>query len=324
MKPLFKLLAAATLAATAVTSATAQQYPTRAITFASAMAAGSSTDILARETAKFLNDRLAQPVIVEVVAGAGGNIAAQRVVNATPDGYTLLFVTNGVISNQAMRSKPPFDITKDLVIISPLFEGIFGLFINPNVPAKTVNELIAHARANPGKLNYGTSGIGGIVHLVNAEFAERARINIVHVPYKGGAEYMPATIGNQVQMNFADVSFAKPQVDAGKVRALAVSSKERLASMPDVPTFEESGPAFAGYTPTFWMGLYAPKGTPQAVIERLNADVRAFVTPPDAKARYAARGYQTIWMPPAEAQKRVNDELAQFNKTIDAVKIERQ
>ena len=319
----FKTFVALLLATTAITAG-AQQYPARTITFASAMAAGSSTDILARETAKFLNDRLGQPVIVDVVAGAGGNVAAQKVINATPDGYTLLFVTNGVISNQAMRSKPPFDITKELVIISPLFEGIFGLFTNPNLPAKTVNELITYAKANPGKLNYGTSGIGGIVHLVNAEFAERAGINIVHVPYKGGAEYMPATIANQVQMNFADVSFAKPQVDAGKVRALAVSSKQRLASMPDVPTFEESGPAFAGYTPTFWMGLYAPKGTPPAIIERLNADVRAFVTPADVKARYAARGYQTVWLPPAEAQKRVNDELASYNKIIDAVKIERQ
>jgi tripartite-type tricarboxylate transporter receptor subunit TctC len=323
MSKLSNIFIGVALAATALT-ATAQQYPTKTVTFASAMAAGSSTDILARETAKFLNDRLGQSVVVEVVAGAGGNIAAQKVVNAAPDGYTLLFVTNGVISNQAMRSKPPFDITKELVIISPLFEGIFGLFVNPNVPAKTVNELIAHAKANPGKLNYGTSGIGGIVHLVNAEFAERAGINIVHVPYKGGAEYMPATIANQVQMNFADVSFAKPQVDAGKVRALAVSSKQRLASMPDVPTFEESGPAFAGYTPTFWMGLYAPKGTPQAIIDRLNAEVRAFVTPADARARYAARGYQTVWLPPADAQKRVNDELAQYNKIIDAVKIERQ
>jgi tripartite-type tricarboxylate transporter receptor subunit TctC len=299
-----------------------QQYPVRTITFSSAMAAGSSTDILAREVAKLLSERMGQPIIVEAVSGGGGIVAAQKVINSQPDGYNLLFVTNGLTSNQAMRQKPEFDVARDLIAISPMFEGIFGLYINPTLPAKNLKEFIAYVKANPGKINYGTSGIGGIVHLVTADFAVRAGLDMVHVPYKGGAEYMPATISNQVQLNFADVTFAKPQLDAGRVRVMAVTSRERLPQMPDVPTFEESG--FAGYYPTFWMGLYAPRGTPQAIIDRLNAEVRAIVTTPEAKARYAARGYQTLWMPPAEAQKRVIDEIAQFNKTIDSVKIERQ
>ena len=306
----------------AATHAWSQAYPTRPVIFASAMAAGSSTDILARETANALSIRLGQSFIVEVVAGAGGNVAAQKVVNAQPDGYTLLFVTNSVVSNQAMRKKPEFDITRDLVAISPLFEGNFGLYVNPTIPGNTLKDFITHVKANPGKINYGTSGIGGIVHLVSADFAIRAGLDIVHVPYKGGAEYMPATISNQVQFNFFDVATAQPQVDAGKVRLLAVASKQRLPGLPNVPTFEESG--FPGYTPTFWMGLYAPRNTPQAVIDRLNGEVRAFVAAPDVKARYAARGYQTIWLPPADAQKRVADEVAQFNKTIDTLKIERQ
>lgn len=300
----------------------AQQYPARTVTFASAMAAGSTTDVLAREVAKLLSERMGQPVIVEAISGGGGIVAAQKVINAQPDGYTLLFVTNGLTSNQAMRQKPEFDIARDLIAISPLFEGIFGLYVYPGLPARTLKEFIAHVKANPGKINYGTSGIGGIVHLVTADFAVRAGLDMVHVPYKGGAEYLPATIANQVQLSFADVTFAKPQVDAGKVRVLAVTSKQRLPQMPDVPTFEESG--FPGYAPTFWTGLYAPRGTPQAVIDRLNAEIRAIITPPEARARYAARGYQTLWMTPAEAQKRVIDEVAQFNKTIDTVKIERQ
>ncbi len=318
----FKRLAMLTLLLSLCAGAIAQSYPTRPVTFTSAMAAGSTTDILAREVAKLLSERMGQAIIVETVSGGGGIVAAKKVINAQPDGYSLLFVTNGLTSNQAMRSKPDFDIVKDLVAISPLFEGIFGIYINPDLPVRTLQEFVAYAKARPGKINYGTSGIGGIVHLVNADFAVRAGLDMVHVPYKGGAEYLPATMANQVQLSFADVTFAQPQADAGKVRLLAVTSKQRLPQMPNVPTFEESG--FPGYAPTFWTGLYAPRGTPQAIIDRINAEVRAIITPPEAKARYAARGYQTLWMTPAEAQKRVVDEVAQFNKTIDMVKIERQ
>ena len=322
MKQLSALLTACAMLSALCASAIAQQYPARTVTFASAMAAGSTTDILAREMAKLLSERMGQPIIVDAISGGGGIVAAQKVINAQPDGYTLLFVTNGLTSNQAMRKKPEFDISKDLIAISPLFEGIFGMYINPDLPVKTLQEFVAYAKARPGKLNYGTSGIGGIVHLVNADFAMRAGLDMVHVPYKGGAEYLPATMSNQVQLSFADVTFAQPQVDAGKVRLLAVTSKQRLPQLPNVPTFEESG--FPGYTPTFWTGLYAPRGTPQPVIDRLNAEIKAIITTPEAKQRYAARGYQTLWMTPAEAQRRVNDEVAQFNKTIDAVKIERQ
>ena len=322
MKQLFRLLAAFVLAAATCAGALAQQYPARAVTFASAMTAGSTTDVLAREIARLLTERLGQSVIVEAIAGGGGLVAAKKIINAAPDGYNLLFTTNGLITNQAMRKQPEYDLSKDLIAISPLFEGIFGIYVNPDMPVKTLQEFVAYVKARPGVVNYGTSGIGGIVHLVTADFAVRAGLDMVHVPYKGGAEYLPATIANQVQLSFADVTFAQPQVDAGKVRLLAVSSKQRLPQLPNVPTFQESG--FPGYSPTFWAGLYAPRGTPQPVIDKVNAELRAIITTDEAKQRYAARGYQTLWLPPADAQRRVIDELNQMNKTIDTVKIERQ
>ncbi len=326
MKPLLKSLAAATLLFGACGAfsqhAFSQQYPARTITLNSAMAAGATTDVLARDIAKLLSERLGQPVVVDANAGGGGLVATQKVINSAPDGYTFLFVTNSLIANQAMRIKPEFDLSKDLVAISPVLEGVFGMYINPEVPAKTVQEFVAWAKARPGKVNYGTSGIGGIVHLVTEDFKNRAGLDLVHVPYKGGAEYLPATISNQVQVSFLDVSFAQPQAEAGKVRLVAVTSKQRLPNLPNVPTFEESG--FKGYTPTFWIGMYGPRGTPPAIVDKVNGELRAILTPPEARARYAARGYLAIWAPPAEAQRMVSDELNNLNKTIDASKIQRQ
>jgi tripartite-type tricarboxylate transporter receptor subunit TctC len=322
MKPAFRVFAVVALLVCAWGSAVAQQYPARIITLNSAMAAGATTDVLAREIAKLLSERLGQQIIVEANAGGGGLVATQKVINAAPDGYSLLFVTNSLIANQAMRSKPEFDLSRDLVAISPVLEGTFGMYINPEVPANTVQEFIAYAKGRPGKINYGSSGVGSIVHLITEDFKIRAGLNMVHVPYKGGAEYLPATISNQVQASFLDVTFAQPQADAGKVRLLAVTSKQRLPNLPNVPTFEESG--MNGYSPTFWIGMYAPRGTPQPVIDKLNGELRAILTPVEARARYAARGYQTMWAPPADAQRMVIEELNNLNKTIDTVKIQRQ
>jgi tripartite-type tricarboxylate transporter receptor subunit TctC len=322
MKPAFRVFAVVALLVCAWGSAVAQQYPARIITLNSAMAAGATTDVLAREIAKLLSERLGQQIIVEANAGGGGLVATQKVINSAPDGYSLLFVTNSLIANQAMRSKPEFDLSRDLVAISPVLEGTFGMYINPEVPANTVQEFIAYAKGRPGKINYGSSGVGSIVHLITEDFKIRAGLNMVHVPYKGGAEYLPATISNQVQASFLDVTFAQPQADAGKVRLLAVTSKQRLPNLPNVPTFEESG--MNGYSPTFWIGMYAPRGTPQPVIDKLNGELRAILTPVEARARYAARGYQTMWAPPADAQRMVIEELNNLNKTIDTVKIQRQ
>jgi tripartite-type tricarboxylate transporter receptor subunit TctC len=297
-------------------------YPSRVISFKSAMAAGSTTDVLARELAKSLGDRLGQTVIVEPTLGSGGIIAAQKVMNNPADGYTLLFSSNSIISTQAMRKQPQVDVTRDLVLVSPVVEGYFGMYVTPALPAKTLEEFIAYAKAHPGRINYGSSGTGGIVHLITEDFRMRTGLDIVHVPYKGTAEMMPELMANRIQLTFADTTIMQPYVDSGKLRLLAVSSAQRLKQLPNVPTFEELG--VHGYTPTFWYGIYAAKATPPAVVERVNTEMKAILTSADAQQRFADRGYQTIWLPVPDAQRRVTDELAALNKTIDASKVERQ
>lgn len=317
-----RLLLAALVGLAACGAALAQDYPSRTISLKSAMAAGSTTDVLARELAKTLQERMKQPVIVETVTGSGGLIAAQRVMGSPADGYSLLFSSNSIISNQAMRKQPTMDVRKDLVLASPVIEGYFGMYISSEMPIRTIQEFIAYARANPGKVNYGSSGVGGIVHLVGEDFRMRTNLDLVHVPFKGTAEMVPELLSNRVQMTFADTTIMQPHVDSGKLRLLAVSSRTRLKQLPNVPTFEESG--LQGYTPTFWYGFYAPRGTPPAALERINAEMKAILTPPEAKQQFADRGYHTIWLNVADGQQKVVDELASLNRTIEASKIERQ
>ncbi len=317
-----RVLLAAALGITACGSALAQDFPNRVVSFKSAMAAGSTTDVLAREVAKSLQERLKQPVIVDVVTGSGGLIAAQRVVNSTADGYTLLFSSNSLISGQAMRKQSQVDVRKDLQVVSPIVEGNFGLYVTSDMPARTIQEFIAYAKANPGKVNYASSGIGSIVHLVTEDFRIRANLDLVHVPYKGIAETIPELLANRVQAVFSDTTIMQPHIDSGKMRLLAVGAKARLKGMPNVPTFEESG--MAGFTPTFWIGLYAPRGTPPAAMDRLNTEVKAILTQPAMQQQFADRGYHTIWMATADGQQKVADELSALNRTIDVSKIERQ
>lgn len=317
-----RLLLAAAIGGVTCGAAVAQDFPSRVISLKSAMAAGSTTDVMARELAKLLQERLKQSVIVETVTGSGGLIAAQRVMNSQPDGHSLLFVSNSLISNQAMRKQPPMDVRKDLVMVSPVIEGYFGMYVSAELPTSTVQEFIAYAKAHPGKINYGSSGVGGIVHLVAEDFRMRAGLDMVHVPYKGTAEMVPELISNRVQMTLADTTIMQPQVDSGKLRLLAVTSRKRLRQLPNVPTFEELG--FQGYTPTFWYGIYAPRGTPAPVVERLNSEMKALLTPAAVHQQYAERGYQTIWLPVADGHQKVADELSLLNRTIEASKIERQ
>ena len=317
-----RLLLAAAVGVATWGAAVAQEFPNRVISFKSAMAAGSTTDVLARELGKLLQDRLKQSVIVETVLGSGGLIAAQRVMSSKPDGHTLLFVSNSLISNQAMRKHPQMDVRKDLVMVSPILEGYFGMYVSAELPTTTVQEFIAYSKAHPGKVNYGSSGVGGIVHLVAEDFRMRAGLDIVHVPYKGTAEMVPELVSNRVQLTFADTTIMQPQVDSGKLRLLAVSSRKRLRQLPNVPTFEESG--FQGFTPTFWYGIYAPRDTPAAVVERLNAELKAILTPAAVQQQYAERGYQAIWMSVSDGHQKVADELSLLSNTIEASKIERQ
>jgi tripartite-type tricarboxylate transporter receptor subunit TctC len=294
----------------------------RPITWTAAMAAGGPTDSAAREMAQMLSERLGRTITVDPIGGAGGLLAAQKVMNGPKDGTNFLFSTNSLLVNQVLRKKPEYDMARDFVGVSPLIEGPFGIFVNSAVPAGTLKELIDYAKANPGKLNYGSSGIGGIMHLITEDLKARAGIDMEHIPFKGGAQLITELVGNRVQLEILDPNFAKPHVDAGRLRALVVTSRERIVTLPNVPTTAESG--LPGYTPTFWMGLYAPAGMPRAIIDQVNGELRAILTNPEVKKRYAARGFTTEWMTPDATQRRIAVELAQLNKVVDDAKIERQ
>jgi tripartite-type tricarboxylate transporter receptor subunit TctC len=272
--------------------------------------------------AQLLSERLGRPITVDPIGGAGGLLAAQKVMNGPKDGSSFLFSTNSLIANQALRTKPEYDMARDFIGISPLIEGPFGIFINAAVPVNSLKELVDYAKANPGKLNYGSSGIGSITHLITEDFKARAGIDLVHIPFKGGAQFLLELVGNRVQLEILDPNFAKPQVDAGKLKTLVVTSRERIVTMPNVPTTAEAG--MPAYTPTFWMGLYAPAGTASAIVEKMSGELKVILTNPDVRKRYAARGFLMDWYSPDATQKRIAAELAALNKIVDDAKIERQ
>lgn len=287
------------------------------------MAPGGSTDNVARELANALSERLKQSVIVQSVAGAGGAVAAQKVKSAPPDGSTFLFTTNSLLVNQVLRKKPEFDFRKDFVAAAAILEGPFGVFIHPSLPAKTLRELIEYAKANPGKLNYGSSGVGSSMHLAAEELNVLGGIKLFHVAYKGGNPALLDMLSNRVQVALLSTSTQHQQLaESGKLRVLAVTSKHRLPSMPNVPTTDEAG--VPGYHPSFWMGLFAPTGTPPAILGKVNGDLRAILALPEIRKRYAMQNYNILSMTPDEAQRKVAEEITQLMKTVEAAGIERQ
>lgn len=298
------------------------QSDTRAIVWTAAMAAGGPTDGLAREVAKMVSDRIGRTIVVDPIGGAAGLLAAQKVMNGEKDGSNFLFSTNSLLVNQVMRKKPEYDMARDFIGVSPLVEGPFGIFVHPSVPVNNLKELLAYAKANPGKLNYGSSGIGGIMHLITEDLNTRSGVDLMHIPLKGGAQLITELVGNRVQIEILDPNFAKAHVEGGRLKALAVTSKERIVTMPTVPTTAEAG--LPGYTPTFWMGLFAPAGTSKGIVDRLNADLRVILSNAEVKKNFASRGFSTEWMTPEATQKRIADELALLSKVVESAKIEKQ
>lgn len=249
----------------------AQTFPDKPIRIVVPFAAGGSSDLLARSVARFMSDGLKVPVIVDNRPGAGGVIAMDAVAHAAPDGYTVLFATNGTHSiGPALYPARKIDPLKDLAPIGLLHTLPNILLVNPGVPAKNVSELIAYAKANPGKLNFASAGNGSASHLFGELFKISAGIDIVHVPYKGGGAAMPDLMAGQVSMMLETIPNAIPHVRSGKLNALAVTSGKRSSAAPEIPTVAESG--IPGFDASSWTGLSAPAGTPKAIISILNAE----------------------------------------------------
>ena len=282
----------AVLGALAAAPAYAQAWPDKPIRFVMTAPAGSSIDVIGRTIADKLKDRLGQPVVVENKPAAGGTVAVEETAKSAPDGYTMVLAYNGPLSITPLLRKVPYDVQKDLspVIITTSQPNV--LAVNAQLPAKDVRELVAYAKANPGKLNYASVGPGSSSHLNGELLKSLAGIDIVHVPFNGSPPAVTSTVQGETQMIFAVMQPLQAQVQAGKLRALAVTSAKRFPQLPDLPTIAESGyPAFESLA---WNGVLVRAGTPKAVVDRLNADINAVLKMPDVVQKMNAAGFELI------------------------------
>jgi tripartite-type tricarboxylate transporter receptor subunit TctC len=259
----------------------AGSFPDRPIRLYVGYSAGGGTDQVARLVAQKTSELIGQQVIVMNMPGATGSIAVEHVAGSAPDGYSLLLVSSADTVVPALRANLHYDFQRDLVGVAQAADGPMGLVVNNDLPVHNVSELIALARSEPGKLNFGSPGVGNSLHLAGAQMAAMTGIDIVHVPFKGGAESMTATAQGEVQMCFQMLATVLPFVNAGKLRLLAVTSAQRVGSLPNVPTLAESG--LPGFDRSVWFGVAAPKGTPAAVIDKLNASIDKAMSSPASK-----------------------------------------
>ena len=296
--------------------ASAQAYPTKPIKFVVGFAPGGATDVVGRLMAKKIGDALGQPIIIENKAGGSSNIGAEAVFRAAPDGYT--FYVSAITSaiNVSLFPKLPFDFARDFEPVA-LFANVPNiLVVHPSVPAKTVKELIDLARAQPGKLSYASSGSGTSIHLCGELFKMLAKVDMVHIPYKGSAPAMTDMIGGQVQVMFDNMPSALPHVKAGKLRALAVTSAQRSPSAPDVITMGEAG--VPGFDVQSWFGLVAPKGTPKDIIARVNAEAVNALATAEIKERFLDLGAVPAPMSPEAFGDFIRAEIIRWSEVVKA------
>jgi tripartite-type tricarboxylate transporter receptor subunit TctC len=295
-------------------NASAQDYPTRPVRWVVPYPAGGSTDILARIIGQYLSERLGQQFVIENKPGAGNNLGTESVVNATPDGYTLLLVNPAHGINATLYTKLSFNFIRDIAPVGGLMRVPNVMEVNPEVPAKTVAEFITYAKANPGKINWASSGNGTSVHLSGELFKVMTGVQLTHVPYRGSAPALTDMISGQVQVMFDNMPSSLSHIQAGKLRALAVTTAQRSPALPDVPTVAETVP---GYEASAWFGMGAPKGTPRAIIEKLNKEINAALVDPKIKARLAEIGGNTL-LPgtPEDFGKVIAEETDKWAKVI--------
>jgi tripartite-type tricarboxylate transporter receptor subunit TctC len=297
--------------------AQAQSWPSQNIRLVVPFPPGGSTDVLARRLAEGLRERLGQTVIVENRGGAGGTIGSEFVAKSAPDGYTLLMGVTG--SHGVAPSLYPnlgYQPLRDFAPISLLVSAPLVLVVNPEVPAKTLQEFIALAKKEPDTLTYGTPGNGTSMHLTGVTFDLQAGTKLIHVPYKGSAGALTDLLSGQIKSMFGDLLVVLPQIRAGKINALAVTSKDRNPLLPDVPTMAEAG--LPGFEVLSWQGLFAPAGTPPAVVERLSKEVRAVMESKDVKDFFAAQGFLVGATTPAEFTAFVGSEVKRWGEIVKA------
>lgn len=314
----FKRLLSILVAATAYISAdtvAAQPYPSRPVRMIVPYAAGGATDVVARQLSARLNEVLGQPFVVENRAGAGGNIGADLVAKAAADGYTLLVADLGAFtSGAAVNPNLPFDPLTDFTPITMLIGSPYGLAVNPSLPVSSVRELLAYAKANPGKFNYAMLGNGSASHLAGIELSARANVPITFVPYKGGVPALSDVAAGQAQALSIAMLSTYPFVKGGKLKLISVMSGSRMSFLPDVPTVAESG--FPGFVAGQWQALYGPKGLSKETVERLRAESTQFLNMPEVKKRFAEQGAEVATGTPEELTRFVASERAKFDRLV--------
>jgi len=306
------------LCALALQAAAQEPFPSKPIRMVVGYAPGGGTDVMARLLQPVLSERLGQQIVIENRPGAGTNIATEAVLNAAPDGYTLLAASLANAGNATLYDNLKFNFIRDLTPVAGIAIDPFVLEVTPSLPVKTIPELIAYVKAHPGKVNMGSGGIGSGNHLSGEMLNMMAGIDLVHVPYRGAGPAMVDLMGGQVQVMFNTMSASLQYVRAGKLRALGVATKTRQAALPDVPTVAESVP---GYESSFWTGMAAPKGTPPEIVGTLNKAVNASLDDPKVKARLAEWGATALTGSPADFAKFVADETEKWGKVIRAAHI---
>ncbi len=316
----FLHLAAGAAALPAVPRITwAQAYPTRPVRVVVGQASGSGSDAVARLIGQFLSERFGQQFVIENRPGAAGNIATEAVVRSPPDGYTLLLVNTGSAVNTTLYDKLNFDFIRDIAPITGIATFTFVMEVNPSVPTKTLPEFIAYAKANPGKINMASAGIGSAHHLFGELFKMMTGVEMVHVPYRGSTPALTDLLGGQVQVMFDATTSSLPHIRAGKLRPLAVTTATRSELLPDIPTIGDFVP---GYEAHGWLGFGAPKNTPAAVVDRLNNEINSALSDSAIKARLVDLG--GLVLPPsspADFGKLIADETEKWAKVIRAASI---
>jgi tripartite-type tricarboxylate transporter receptor subunit TctC len=291
----------------------ADTYPSRPVHILVGFAAGGAADTIARVTAQWLSERLGQQFIIDNRPGAGTNIATEEAVKATPDGYTLLLVTGSNAINATLYQNLSFNFLRDMLPVAGVIRVPNVMVVNPQLPAKTVPEFIAYAKANPGKINMGSGGIGSTLHVAGELFKMMAGVDLIHVPYRGDAPALVDLIGGQIQVMFDLTTASIGFIKAGKLRALAVTSAARSPALPDVPTVGESLP---GYEATSFEGIAAPKGTPADIVARLNKEINAGFTDAGFQARLADLGGEGLPGTPAEFRTLIASETEKWGKVV--------
>jgi tripartite-type tricarboxylate transporter receptor subunit TctC len=315
----FLCLAAGAAALPAVSRiARAQTYPTQPVRLIVGFAAGGAADITARLIGQWLSERLGQPFVIENRPGAGGNIGTEAVVNASPDGYTLLLVNPGSAINATLYDKLNYNFIRDIAPVAGIIRVPNVMQVNPSFPAKTIPEFIAYARANPDKINMGSAGTGSSNHVSGELFQMMSGVRMVHVPYRGAAPALADLIGGQVQVLFSAVTSSIEYIRAGKLRALAVTTATRSEALPDIPTVGDFVP---GYEASNWWGVGVPKSTPAAIVDKLNKEINAALADPKIKARLADLGGMALVGSPADFGTLIAEETEKWGKVIRAANI---